>query len=134
LEEDGEDVTGFIFTIEGALVAVDFFVSVLEENFEVVVVLLGEDFGHDFVDFDIFEVFETRKEHFNKFHHCFPLLIPEFRKVPFRWIKRVVAFLVEQLEKCLKSLVKIIFKVLFEFPKLHRPKLTKTFLSLTDDL
>jgi len=57
LEEDGEDVTGFIFTIEGALVAVDFFVSVLEENFEVVVVLLGEDFGHDFVDFDIFEVF-----------------------------------------------------------------------------
>lgn len=57
LEEDGEDVAGFIFTIEGALVAVDFFVSVLEEDFEVVVVLLGEDFGHDFIDFDVFEVF-----------------------------------------------------------------------------
>jgi hypothetical protein len=57
LEEDGEDVAGFIFTIEVALVAVDFFVSVLEEGFEVVVVLLGEDFGHDLVDFDVFEVF-----------------------------------------------------------------------------
>jgi hypothetical protein len=49
--------------------------------------------------FDIFKVFETRKEHFNKFHHCFPLLIPEFRNVPFRWVKRVATFLVEKLEK-----------------------------------
>jgi hypothetical protein len=57
LEEDGEDVAGFIFTIDGAFVAVDFFVSVLEKDFEVVVVLLGEDFGHDFVDFDVFEFF-----------------------------------------------------------------------------
>jgi hypothetical protein len=29
----------------------------LEEGFEVVVVLLGVDFGHDLVDSDVFEVF-----------------------------------------------------------------------------
>ena len=52
MEKNWKDIPGLVFSKKFTLITVDFLVSVLQKDFQVIIMLFSISFGHDFIDSD----------------------------------------------------------------------------------